>query len=85
MVPCMASCSWNINLVFGFPHFRKLYVNNLPLKGEHLLYHSFVGVALTGLKLSSMLLQQAVGGGKRKTVYSSMERGDKNRRDKKNI
>jgi hypothetical protein len=82
----MASCSWNINLVFGFPHFRKLYVNNLPLKGEHLLLpFPSCGVALTGLNLSSMLLQQAVEGGKRKTVYSSMERGEKNRTDKKNI
>jgi hypothetical protein len=31
-----------------------------------------------------MILQQAVGGGKRETVYSSMERGE-NRTDKKKI
>jgi hypothetical protein len=83
----MASCSWNINLVFGFPHFRKLYVNNLPVKGEHLLLpFSSYGVALTGLNLSSMILQQAVGGGKRDTVYSSVKRGgEQNRTDKKKI
>ena len=73
-VPCMAICCWNTNLVFGFPHLRKLYVNDLPQKGEHLLLPlPSCAAALTGLNLSSMILQQAVGGGRRDTVYSSME------------
>jgi len=73
-----------MNLVFSLPHFRKLYVTNLPPKGEHLLlpFPSY-GVALTGLNLCSMILQQKVGGGKRETVYSSIERGgEQNRTDK---